>query len=474
MAKPLLPAAYINFKDGQLPKGPLPSGLFIFIGVGNGSAANGVVTPVSSPNDIDGLFGQGPLARDLASAFLNGLGGIAYAIQLPSSTAGTIGSPTVGGFTAGALTGTVRNAFDVRVKPVIAGGFDVAQVAYSLDGGETWGAPQVLKSGANEIVGPGGYKPGLNFTTTLANVALTTAEFSCSTVAPKASDAEILAAMDTAIQDASLFFNGFHISHQHALTADLAVFAAAVQAKLVAAESTWHKYLYAVLQAPLVVTTGATALTAAQALRAAFAGNRVQVCMQPMVMRSLGGSYVMNASSAIIARRASLNPQSDLAMVRAGALPGVVKYPSGWTDASITAIDQIRNVVTIRRHVGASGFYFTGDWMTDPTSDYKKSCFRLVADLVAADLRVAGLPFTSMDIDPDDVEGAAASLLQAARVPMDIRQSNKNFSRYELTVPEGQDILASEELVVEVALVPMAHASWIRFNMGFKSPFAGG
>ena len=35
-------------------------------------------------------------------------------------------------------------------------------------------------------------------------------------------------------------------------------------------------------------------------------------------------------------------------------------------------------------------------------------------------------------------------------------------------------ILADEELVVEVGVVPMGTASWIRFNLGFKSPFAGG
>ena len=52
MAKPLLPTAYVNFKDGQLARGPLPSGHFVFIGVGDGSASMGVVTPVNSPNDV--------------------------------------------------------------------------------------------------------------------------------------------------------------------------------------------------------------------------------------------------------------------------------------------------------------------------------------------------------------------------------------------------------------------------------------
>lgn len=473
MAKPLLPASYVNFKDGQLPRGPLPNGIFVFVGVGTGSAAVGVPMPVNSPNDLVSLFGISPLARDLTTAFLGGLG-FAYGLQLTASTAGAIGTPTVGGFTDGALAGTVADAFDVRVKPVIAGGFGVAQVAYSLDGGENWGPAQVLKAGANTVVGPSGIAPGLTFSTTLAAVTLTTPEFSCKTTAPTASDAEILAAMDTVLQDASLFFSLFHVSHQKADSAETITFASAVQAKLVAAETSWFKYVYAVLQAPLDVETGADALAFVQDLAAGFQGNRVQFNAAPMVTKSLGGAYVMSTSSIQVARRGTLNPQSSLAMVRGGSLSPVVKYPAGWTDASIVSINQVKNAVTIRRIVGAAGFYFTADWMSDPSSDYRKSCLRLVADLVAADLRVAGVPFQSMDVDPDDVEGSAQSLLQAAHGPLLIRQGKRHFSRYELSVPAGQDILADEEIVIEVALIPMGEASWIRFNLGFKSPFAGG
>lgn len=475
MARPLLPTAYVNFKDGQLPKGPLPSGLFVFIGVGDGSAANGVATPINSPNDIQILFGTGPLARDLVTAFLGGIG-FCYAIQLPSSTAGAIGTPSLGGFTEGALGGTVKNAYDVRVKPYLAGPLGVAQVQYSLDGGRTWGEPRVLKSGAgaNAVVGPDNFAPGLTFTTTLADVALTTGQFSCATVAPTASTSEIKAAMDTAIQDASLFFSGFHVSAQLPYVDDLISFASDVQAKLDDAATTWAKFLYAELQASLDVTTGASALTAAQAIRAGFAGNRVQIAIQPLVLKSLGGQYVMNCSPLVVARRAQLEPQNDLGIVRAGQLLPVGGFAPGWTDGSITGIDQLRNCVTVRRHVGIAGFYFTNDWMTDPSSDYRKSCLRIVADLVAADIRVAGMPHVKMDIDPLDVSGSAEILLAACRGPLSIRKNNRQFSQYELSVPEGQDILTTEELVVEVAIVPMGTASWIKFNVGFKNPIAGG
>ena len=472
MAKPLLPTAYVNFKDGQLARGPLPSGLFVFVGVGDGSASMGVVTPVNSPNDVEGLFGTGPLARQLTSFFLEG-GGFCYAIQV-AGTGGTIDAPSVGGFTAGEVTGTVKNAYSIVVRSVVAGALGIAQVEYSLDGGETWGQPRVLKAGANLIVGPSGFTPGLSFTTTLATVLLTTANFTCSTVAPSPTDGDVTAAMDTAIQDASLFFTGFHIGIQKADTDTTVALATTISAKLIDAETTWFKYLYAIMPAPLDVATGASALAFAQELRADFASRRVQFCGQPMVIKSQGGQFVMNASPLVAARRAQLNPQNDLGIVSAGQLNSVVKYAAGWTDASIVGIDQVRNVVTIRRHVGVAGFYFTNDWMSDPTSDYRKSCFRIIADLVAADCRAAGMPFLKMDVDPDDVSGSAEILLAAARGPLNVRVASKQISRYELTVPGGQDILTTEELIVEVAIVPMGTMSWIKFNLGFKSPFAGG
>lgn len=360
------------------------------------------------------------------------------------------------------------------MRPVVAGAPGIAQVQYSLDGGETWGPQQVFKTGANDIVGPGNFKPGLTFTSTLANVLLTTANFTCSTTAPEPSDSDVLAALDTAIQDASLFFNGFHVGVQKDNSADTITFATSVAARLADAEATWFKYLYAILPAPLDVTTGASALSFVQAVRAGFASPRIQFCSQPMVVKSQGGQFVMNCSPLIAARRARLQPQNDLGILRAGQLTSVVKYPAGWSDASITGIDLVKNSVTIRRHVGASGFYFTNDWMSDPSSDYRKSCLRVIADLVASDCRVAGLPFVKMDVDPDDVTGSAEMLLAAVQAPLQARVADRQISRFELSVPAGQDILTTEELVVEVALVPMGTASWIKFNLGFKSPFAGG
>ena len=472
MAKPLLPTAYVNFKDGQLPKGPRPSGLFVFIGVGDGSAEVGVPTPINSPNDIQALFGTGPLARDLTSSFLEGLS-FAYGIQVAATTAGSIGAPVLSGFTAGALAGTVKNAYDVRIRVAVAGAPGVAQVQYSLDGGETWGSPQVLKAGANEVIGASAFKPGLTFSTTSTDIALTNT-FSCVTVAPRASLDAIEDAMDVAIQDASLFFNGFHISNREDDTEDTVSFANSIVVKLLGAETTWYKYLYAVLQAPLSASTPAAALSFAQVLRADFASNRIQFASMPMVVKSLGGQFVMNTSPIVVARRAALAPQNDLGMLAAGQLKSIVKYATGWNDGSCVGIDQVKNTVTVRRHVGASGFYFTNDFMSDPTSDYRKSCLRLVADLVAADIRAAGLPFVKMDVDPSNPARSAEALLTACRSPLKSREIAGTISKFQLSVPDGQDILADEELIIEVAITPMGTASWIKFNLGFKSPFAGG
>lgn len=482
MARPLLPNSYVKFNDGQLPRGPSPSGIFVFIGVSDGAATPGSIVSVNSPNDIKALFGVGPLARDLGAFFLSGAG-FAYAIPLASSVAGSIGAPVVGQFTGltVAAASTVKGAWDIRGRVVVGGILGVAQVKFSLDGGRTWGNPQVLRAGANPVIGYGNFTPGIDVTPTAKTYvvdaaldgAVSTEEFSVVTVAPEVTKAAVLAAMDVAIRNPAFFFNAFHISHQESTPAATVSYVSDLSAALNLAADIWFKYVYAIAQSS-ILTTGASALTFAQTLRAGAASNRVQVVAMPAVVKTLGGQFVMNISGVIASRRALLSPQNDLGMVAAGQLTSIVDFAPGWSTSDVIALDQVQNTVTIRQHVGAAGFYPTNGWMTDPSSDYSADKFRMVADLVAADVRTAGIRFVKMDIDPLDVDGSAEPLLNACRGPLAVRRFRKEISNFELSIPAGQDLLTSKELIIEVSLVPIASADWIRFNVGFKSPFAGG
>lgn len=478
--RPLLPNSYVVFKDGQLPRGPVPSGIFLFVGVGDGSAQDGVVTPVSNPNDIQNLFGQGNLACDLTTFFLEGAG-FAYAIQVAASTPGSIGAVTVGQFTGLTAGGTSRGSYAIRARITVGGTLGIAQVKFSLDNGRTWGPSQVLKSTAVEVVGPGNFKTGITILATAktyvadtaADSVLSSNDATFSTTAPSATSAEILSALDSPIQDASLFFNAFHISHRPADTAAALSFYSSVASALLTAETDWFRYVYAICQGPLDLDTAAEGVAFAQALRAGFTNNRVMVAAQPMILKTLGGQKTLPISAVAAARRAQLNPQNDLGMTSAGQLLSIVDFPAGWTMSTVIAMDQVKNTPTVRRHIGAAGFYFTNGWMTDPSSDYSADKFRVVADLVAQDVRSASIRFVKMDIDPSDVEASAKPLLDACRAPLAVRVKQGQASAIKLSIPPGQDILTSKELIVEVSIRPMASADWIRFNVGFQSPFAG-
>lgn len=482
MARPLLPNSYVNFQDGQLPRGPLSSGIPIFVGPGVGSAVLGALTPITSPNDIQTLFGVGPLARDLTTYFLEGAG-FAYGIRLAEDTAGSIGTVAVGQFTGLTAGGTSHGAFDVRGRVVVAGTLGIAQVAFSVDGGNTWGSPQVLVAGANPVKGPGNFQPGLTVTPTAMSYAVdaagltgtSTQEFSFQTVAPQSNSTDILAALDSIIQNPSLFFNLVHISHAEADEAATKTFAQSVAAKMLDAQNNWDKYIYAVLQAP-VLSTPSAALAFAQAIRADAADKRIQYAIQPVLSKSMGGQFIMVPSAAAVARRMSLAPQSDLGQVAAGSLNSVVGFAPGWGQSNVIAMDQVQNNVTVRKITGAAGFYFTNGWMSDPTSDYSMDKFRLIADLCAADVRSAGVPFIKMDVDPADPVKSAEGLLMVCRAPLAQRATSRpaQLSGFSVTIPPGQDILTSKVLVVEVSLKPIASADWIQFNIGFKSPFTGG
>lgn len=483
MSKPLLPNSFVNFQDGQLPRGPVPSGIFVFIGVGNGSASPGVVTAVNSPNDIQKLFGVGPLAQDLVTFFLSG-GGFCYAIQLNGGVPGAAGAVTAGQFTGLTAGGALLANWDVRGRIVVGGALGVAQVIYSFDGGNTWGNPQVLMAGPNDIVGYGNFKPGLQITPTAMAYTVdpnpvgtaSSQEFAFKVTAPAAATLSFTNAMDAAIQDQALFFNAFHIS---GLPSDVMPTAAAyisyagvLAAKLDDAANTWFKYVYAIHAIPLQAS-GAAAATFMRTVRAGFAHNRVQIHSMPAVIKSLGGQYIMATSSVAAARRSVLEPQNDLGMVSARQLQSIVGFAPGWSINDVVALDQIHNSVTIRQIFGAAGFYFTNGWMSDPSSDYSKDCFRLVADLCATDVRAAGIHFIKMDVDPLDPAASAEPLLNVCRAPLRIRVGKKQVSKIDLSIPPGQDVLSTETLEVTVSIIPMASASWIQFNVGFQSPFTG-
>lgn len=482
MSRPALPNSYVVFKDGQLPKGPLSSGLPIFIGPGVGSAPANTLVPVNSPNDVVSLFGVGPLARDVSTFFMSG-GNFCYALRLNEDTAGSIGTVTVGSFTGLTAGGVSHGEFDVRGRCVVAGTLGQAQVVFSLDGGRTWGAPQVLVAGANQVKGLGGFLPGLTVTPTAMSYtvdpndlsASSSSEFRFKTVAPQATVANIKLALDALIQNPGLFFNLVHISYQAADAAATIVYAGDIAAKMLDAEQNWDRYIWAVIQAPIPADSTA-AITAAQTIRAGFANKRVQLVIQPLIVKSLGGQFVMNPSAVAVARRMSLAPQNDLGLVAAGQLISVVDFAPGWTQAGVIGLDAVQNSITFRKIFGAAGIYPTNGWMTDPSSDYSMDKFRLIADLCAADVRTAGVGFIKMDIDPDDPERSAQPLIDSCKTPLLQRVNSRppQLSGVEVTIPPGQDILTTKTLIVEVALKPIGSADWIQFNLGFKSPFTGG
>jgi hypothetical protein len=199
----------------------------------------------------------------------------------------------------------------------------------------------------------------------------------------------------------------------------------------------------------------------------------VQFYLQPMITKSLGGQFTMIPSAAGLGRRVQLSPQNDLGIVSSGQLSTIVDFALDWTQAGVIAVDQVSNSVTFRKFRGLAGFFPTNGWMSDPSSDYSSCKFRLIADLCATDVRTAGLPFVKMDIDPSAPSKSAKGLLEVCKKPLQVRADAHQISSFTLSIPSNQDILTTKELVVELAIKPMASADWIKFNVGFKSPFSG-
>jgi hypothetical protein len=141
-----LPSVSITKRDGALGLVVPGASKPLYIGPSSGGTQNTIVT-VSQPGAVNTAIGYGPLATAV-QMYLNDNGGSADIIVSAASTAATSGSFTssFGGTTV--LSGTPRDTYvcsaSISTTGFLASSGSTARFIYSLDGGETYSAPQLV------------------------------------------------------------------------------------------------------------------------------------------------------------------------------------------------------------------------------------------------------------------------------------------------------------------------------------------
>jgi hypothetical protein len=468
--KPILPNAYVDINTRNLGLSPTtPSGIAGFVGYAEeGSATPNARVAVNTPNEVKDLLGFGELPDEILNHMANG-GKKVYAVPVPISTESTIGSVTdvrVGtsdGTVAVAKDGTkkVTNDFNLKILITKTGLIGVAKFQVSTDGGVNYD-PSIVMTATYVI-------PGTNLKLTFTDGTFGFDEgdyFTCDASKPAISKAEIETAVDVLIGDADISFDDIVITSD----ADAALITS-LKAKAAAAEGSPNFKFTFFLVKPLLSTSASQAITQASTLVSTIVGDRILIVTGEAVTLRTNHADQRDRSviGCISGRRSSLGISEDVGLFSGGALNNILSLRTGWTETTIEELDALRTV-TIRNFKGTAGFRPTNGWMSDPFSDVKKSAWRLVLDKACRRTRLAALGFVKVKVNPADIEGSTRALKEAMQAELNLMAGNEEIVDGSVVIPEGQDILTTEEIKADISIIPFGHASFIGITIGFINP----
>lgn len=471
--KPILPNAYVDINNRNLGLTPsTPSGIFCFAGIAvDGSATEETIVSVGNVNEVASKIGYGELSDSLLEFFNNG-GRKAYAWRVEPTTEAVLGSVTK--TPVGTSTGTITldkesgklvpNDFSLKIEITKTGDLGVAKFKYSTDGGVNYSPESIVPSGGTYVIPTTHIE--LTFVRGGGPTFFEDGDLHVATVdAPEITNAKVESAVDAFIASDNAF-DGIVVS----VPCDTAL-AGSVGTKVKNAENTPDfRYCYAVVR-PALSSSASGAVTDATTFMSSVSNDRVQVVTGEAILTRSNHNDQSNKNVAgiIVGRRSSLAISEDVGVVSRGQLSGVVSLRSGWTDTTIQDLDTLRTA-TIRKFKGLAGYYPTNGYMSDPFSDIKKDAWRLVVDKASRISRLSALQFVKVKVNPADVEGSTQALQDAISNSLNVMIGDDDIVDRSVVVPSGQDILTTEELKVQINVVPYGHASWIGIEIGLINP----
>lgn len=467
-----IPEASVAIRDGGLGLNDAnDNGIPAFVG----ACSSGTVNTPYTFNDqqtVRDTLGTGPLVEQLCNV-LDAAGGPVIGCRAPSSTAGAAGSttPTKTGTATLGVTGASLDAYDVLVEIITGGATLVAGTAsfrYSLDGGRTF-SPEIAMPTSGVYVIPG---TGLTLTWTYVSGTAFVAgdKWTFTATAPSYTLSEAQTAMDALIQDGSLSFFIIHIVGAAGSAADAATMFAAVEAKMVAAASTYYRFARAIIDGP--TDTDAN-------LKAAFAstaGTRTMVSggTAYVLSRVTGVAHLRPAAWVVVARAAAVPAHEDLGKVRTGPVTNVHsivrdEYKTPGLDAA--------GFVTLRTHVGKIGYYVThGRVKTSPGSDFKYLQYGRVIDIACTAIRSAQLDYLNDEIRVSKTSGRIIEA-DAKNVEENIEAKVRtavtepgHASALTVTLDRTINVLSTQKLVMRYRIVPLSYAKTIEGDVALENP----
>lgn len=459
---------YVNNKilDGALGVSPSPA-TGIFGAVGVCAKPTGGIIALTTAADAKEKLVDGPLCDVLVQA-LSMASTTVYAVGLEGTTQGNVGQVTHAGTGKAtvAAEGNPRNDYEVIVTIEEGGLLNEAVARITLDGVDQKHFT-IPTGGSYEIPGTG---ITLTFTAAEESEFVAGDTYTLMTEAPKATNAEILAAVD------KLLSSAYDFEWIAVAGVSDATLWAALDTKATEAMNN-YRYIHFKAQARYLddeetVDDWVTALAGNE--RGTTVGGRVQVCAGWVECSDPYGAIdvrgALGWSCGMSAQKDVMEPVDH---VGSSALSGILRLmPDGLNDGHINALDNA-GYLTLCQYIGLTGVYIThGRMFAEATSDFGLEERRRVMDLACKNVRIAQLSYINSTV-AIGADGSAEGLDMFKAITekvLDNMVAAGQISRYEVDIDEDQDLLSTETLRTTIRIVPLGKMSFIENTISYSNP----
>lgn len=440
----------ITVEDGQLGFGNTQAdGVQVKVGV---SPMQGVISIIGT-DDVSKIrkkLGNCPLADSVMDSIASGANQI-YCLPVAASTPGTISDVSKTGEGTGTLsvTGTPTNAFTVVVEITASGAVNEAAFQYSLDGGENYSDEYTIPLNGSYALNDIGLT--LSFATGDVTYEMGNT-YSFTTTAPKASNADILTALDTL--------------KTWNTEAELVHIVGESSASLWSAISTFQRELTNTYKNPMLFLMEASAPGSEENLSdyvSKLIADSKKVINSDVAVVSARGVYTKmtgqeveeNLAGVIAGLIAKSSVQESIGQTAKYGISTeyIQKLTPNGIDEYIADLDAA-GFITLRSYIGLTGFYVTNARvLCDSKSDYRYVEDSRVVNKIRRELRKAALPLLQKDIDCSNTQNELEKMGEFLKVPLDSMVTAKEISSYTLSIPENQDVIVNESMDVVVRYV---------------------
>lgn len=445
----------------------------VHVKIGVSSVAS--TTPISISGSmtaakIKSLLGYSPLADKVMDSIENG-SNLIYCIPVAASTPGTRGNVTKTGTGTGTLTvtGNPNNAFDVIVKITGTGRLNTALFVYSIDGGYSFtddltvpltGIYAIPLTGLTITFAEGVTTPETSFVVSDA--------FNFSTTAPTMTNADVLAAI-AKLQTFSATYEAVHVVGE-----SQAALWAAVSAQQQELASTYHKPLLFVLEAfgPDAEETVEAYAARMLAAKSAVLNTDIQVVAARSLYVGMDGvTREINNAGIICGLYAKAAVHQSIGKTRDTAGMGIAKTkmlelrPTGIEDY-IEQLDAAR-YLTFRAYDGLEDYFVTNARVMCPDgSDYRYAEDVRVKNKLIVKVRKEALQLLQDDIDLANVQTELETRAKFMEAATDEMARLGEISSASISVPEDQDIIATETMSVVIRYLSRGIIRKIAVDLG--------